>query len=111
MKNQVFGLFEISVSRTLSVPAAAIFSAFFEPSRRSAWCHRSDYNVRGSARPSGLRIAWPDGSLVVVSITRQGNSRSKVTVQHGKLMDEAAAATAKQQWSDSLDRLRSMMDG
>ena len=103
--------FDVSVSRSYDVPAAAIFTAFFDPPRRATWCHERSYNVRSSNRPASLRIAWPDGSHVSVTITRKGNSRASVTVQHAKLPTAEAAEQAKQAWSHSLDRLRAMLDG
>jgi uncharacterized protein YndB with AHSA1/START domain len=101
--------FEISVSRTFDVPGAALFTAFLDPARRASWCHERSYNVRSSNRPSSLRIEWTDGSSVVVAITRKGNSRAAVTVQHGKLANAEKAAEAKRQWTESLDRLRAML--
>ena len=101
--------FEISVTRTYDVPGAALFTAFLNPAKRELWCHERSYNVRSSNRPTALRIEWPDQSSVVVAITRKGNSRASVTVQHAKLKDAEAAAKAKQLWSESLDRHRAML--
>lgn len=109
MKHEKKDGFEISITRTYDVPGAALFTAFLDPARRATWCHERSYNVRGSNRPTALRIEWPDKTLVTVAIARKGNSRASVTVQHAKLVSADAAVEAKRLWGESLDRLRAML--
>ena len=101
--------FAITSTRTLDGSVSAVFRAFNDPTKRD-WCHERLFSVRSTVAPRMLRLEMPDASAVAVSIARQGNTRSLVTVEHSKLVDATAAERARQAWKGSLERLAMMLD-
>jgi hypothetical protein len=52
-----------------------------------------------------MRLAWPDGTSVVVGFVAKGPAKSIAAIQHEKLATRAAADAAKRAWAERLDRL------
>jgi hypothetical protein len=100
--------FEISVSRTIDASASDLFRAFNDPTRRS-WSAVQDYVVRTTIAPRSLRLGMPDSTLAAVTITRKGNTRCSIEIQHSNLPDAAAADRAKSMWRDALARLTDLL--
>ncbi|MEQ1689853.1 MAG: hypothetical protein ABMA00_01100 [Gemmatimonas sp.] len=99
---------DIAVSRSLEASASEVFRAFHDPTRRS-WSAVRDFVVRTTIAPRLLRIGMRDGTLVTVTIARNGNSRCAVTVEHHKLPDERTAEQAKSMWREALARLADLL--
>jgi uncharacterized protein YndB with AHSA1/START domain len=66
--------------------------------------------VRKATPGRSLRITWEDGSNVEVGLTakaatKDGNARSSVAVQHGRLASRERAQELKAFWAARLDAL------
>ena len=99
---------DITVARSMEASASDAFRAFNDPKRRG-WCPVPDYVVRTTVAPRLLRIGMRDGSLVAVTIARNGNTRCTVTVEHSKLPDERTAEVAQSMWREALARLAAVL--
>jgi hypothetical protein len=99
---------DITVGRSLEASASDVFRAFNDPQRRG-WCPVTDYLVRTTVAPRLLRIGMRDGTLVTVTIARNGNARCAVTVEQSKLPDERSAELAKMMWREALARLSAVL--
>ena len=98
--------FEISVSRTLSVPIAKLFKAFANEKERTAWLGEEGVTVRKATPNKTMRVGWNDGkSSLSVYFASKDNQKTQVVVQHGKLKDAKEAARMKTYWAKALDRL------
>lgn len=99
--------FEVSVSKTIPVPAMEAWRAFVEPSRRAAWLDLG-LRMRTGTRTMGrsARFDVPtEGTRVNVVFQPRDDGRTTVTVTHVKLADEGDVAAHRTAWKARLDRL------
>jgi uncharacterized protein YndB with AHSA1/START domain len=109
-KHQTPEGFQLSVSRTVEVPADALFRAWADERARSAWLPDADLTIRRATPPRSLRITWSDGSTVDVSISARGKSRSRVVVDHKRLRDAENVGLMKEYWTAALDTLKQTLE-
>jgi uncharacterized protein YndB with AHSA1/START domain len=102
--------FQLSVTRTVEVPADALFRAWADDRGRSVWLPNADLTIRRATPPRSLRITWNDGSTVDVSIHARGKSRSQVVVDHKRLRDAQDVGTMKEYWAGALDTLKRTLE-
>jgi hypothetical protein len=103
------GLFEISKTRTFSVPVAELFDACADEQLRRRWLTDADPVVRTARRPVSLRLGWGDGTIVVLGFTEKAGEKSAIAIQHTKLPDRATADRLKEYWSGRLDALAELL--
>ena len=99
--------FEVSVSKTVAMPAIDAWRAFVEPSTRSRWLD-VPVRMRTGTRTMGrsARFDVPsEGTQINVTFTEKGGDRSVVTVTHVKLPDAAAVETRRADWKRRLATL------
>ena|SRR2546421_4450955 len=101
------GTYEISKSRTFSVPVKVLFNAWANGAARRRWLENVDAVVRTKTASKSMRLRWPDGTLVVVGFMAKGRGKSAVALAHTKLRDRTSAGNAKDYWTDRLDALGS----
>jgi hypothetical protein len=68
------------------------------------------YKVMNAVAPRFLRLMMHDGTLVSVSIGRQGNARCAVELEHSRLADVATGERMKGAWRDGLMRMAEQLD-
>jgi hypothetical protein len=105
--NQRPDWFEVSVSKTVGVPALDAWRAFVEPSRRARWLDIK-LRMRTGTKTIGrsARFDVPDeGNRVNVTFTEKDASRAVVTVTHVKLDGTADVAAHRTAWKARLERL------
>ena len=99
--------FEVSVSKTLPMPAMDAWRAFVEPSRRARWLDLA-LRMRTGTRTMGrsARFDVPaEGTRVNVYLTPKGEDRTTVTITHVKLDGADDVAVHRTAWKGRLDRL------
>lgn len=102
--------FEVSVSKTVDLPAMEAWRAFIEPKRRASWLDLG-LRVRTGTRTMGrsARFDVPsDGTRVNVLFDSKGDDRSVVTVTHVKLAGAADVAAHRAEWKERLGRLAAL---
>jgi hypothetical protein len=99
------GTFELTKSRTFSVPVAALFDAWADARVRRRWLNGTTVKVRTATAPKSMRLDWADGGILAVGFIPKGKSKSVVAVAHTKLPDKETADRLKQYWSERLDVL------
>lgn len=103
--------YQISRSKTLSVPVSNVYRAWSDARTRARWLKDSDFEVRKATAGKSMRITWVDGKTSVeVAFYPKGTGRSQVVVQHSKLADAKLAERMKTYWSESLDRLQKTLE-
>ena len=105
------GDYEATKSRTFNVPVNALFEAWINDTARRRWLDGVDSVVRTATAPKGMRLRWPDGTIVAVWFTAKGETKSVVALAHTKLRSKAAAEEAKKYWTARLDALASVLAG
>jgi hypothetical protein len=99
--------FEVSVSKTVELPALEAWRAFVEPKRRAEWLD-VPLHMRTGTRTIGraARFDVPsEGTRVNVVFDARGDTRSVVTVTHVKLEDADDVAAHRADWRRRLGRL------
>ncbi|MBZ5588872.1 MAG: hypothetical protein LAO05_09945 [Acidobacteriia bacterium] len=109
-KHQTLEGFQLSVSRTVGVPADALFRAWADERARAVWLPSADLTIRRATPPRSLRITWGDGSTVDVSISARGRTRSRVVVDHKRLRDAEDVGRMKEYWAGALDALKQTLE-
>jgi hypothetical protein len=104
------GGYEAGKNRTFAVPVKTLFDAWADDATRRRWLGRNDITVRTATSPKGIRLQWPDGTVVVVLFSAKGKSKSVASVVHTKLPDRSALESAKTYWGDRLDALGSVLE-
>jgi hypothetical protein len=99
------GAYEVSKSKTFSVPVAVLFAAWSENPKRRRWLAGIDAAIRTATPPKSMRLQWPDGTIVAVWFTSKGVGKSVVALAHTKLASKAAMEKTKAEWSARLDAL------
>ena len=103
-KHEMAHGYQISRSRTVAAPAAAVYHAWADDATRAGWLPDAAFAVRKATPPKSLRLTWADGTSVEVGLSDKGD-RTAVSVQHTKLPDAAAAERMKAYWAEALGRL------
>jgi hypothetical protein len=99
------GTYEATKSRTYSVPVSTLFDAWANAALRKRWLDGEGVKVRSTTAPKAMRLAWPDGTVVIVGFTAKGRAKSSVAVAHTKLPDRETANERKQYWAERFDAL------
>ena len=87
--------FEAGVSRTIALPAAALFAALHERMTAEA------VGVRTATPPRHARYDLPEGRMHLV-VEPKGEDRATVYLVHHKLPDSEAVTRHKARWRDWL---------
>jgi uncharacterized protein YndB with AHSA1/START domain len=105
-KHEKPGGFQISRSRTIAAPAAALFAAFEDSHQRARWLKDPDVSIRKATPNKSMRVTWVDDKTTLeVNFYPKGREKTQVVVQHGKLPTSAAAERMKTYWEHQLSRL------
>jgi hypothetical protein len=99
------GTYEASKSRTFNLPVGELFDAWADAAVRKRWLEAAGVKVRSATKPKAMRIAWPDGTVVIVGFTPKGSAKSSVAIAHTKLPDRETANQLKAYWAAQFDAL------
>jgi hypothetical protein len=99
----------VRLSRVLNVPASAIFRAINDPERRG-WAPESLFRIMSVLAPRFIRLAFPDGTNVAISVARQGNARALVALEITKLPIGTDERNVKNRWDEALSALQEQLD-
>jgi uncharacterized protein YndB with AHSA1/START domain len=111
-KHQTPEGFQISVSKTIAAPVAAVFAAWADEEARAKWLSAADLTVRRATPGRSIRITWGDGtSSVDVNFYARGPEKSQVVVDQKRLADAEEVGRMKAFWSEALDALKKIVEG
>jgi hypothetical protein len=103
------GGFEVNKSKTFAVPLGRLYRAWSDARARARWLPGVALTVRTATRNKSMRVTWPDQTSVQLGFMGKGRGKSQVSVQHGKLADQAAATRMKAFWTERLVELDAML--
>lgn len=103
--------YSANVTRTMGAGIDRLYGAWADPALRSLWLGAAPVVVTRSKDGRSMALAWTaGGSRVEVNFTPQGERKSKVSVQHGRLADREAVLEKKGFWAEALGRLRQLLE-
>ena len=104
------GTFEVSTSKTISVPVDRLFDAFVNSRERRKWLTDGKMSLRTSQPGRSARFDWEDGSTRVnVGFIDKGE-KSAIAVAHERLPNSASAEATKGVWRERLAELKSFLE-
>jgi len=102
--------FEISVSKMINAPIAALYDSWVDEGTRKKWL-AENIVIRKATENRSARITWADGvTSLSVDLYPKSDSKSQVVVQHLKIPDSKMAAEMKEFWSKKLEALKASME-
>jgi hypothetical protein len=107
--NQTSSGYAANASKTINVSLDELWPMMGEVAGRKKWI-TGKYGVSKATPPKSLRIKWHDGSRVEVNLYAKGEAKSSVQVQHTKLADADAVAEFKSFWTQSLTKLKELLE-
>jgi uncharacterized protein YndB with AHSA1/START domain len=103
--------FAVNASRTVAAPLGKLYNAWHDPLIRARWLLDAPVEVRKCTEGKSIRMTWTaGGSSVDVNFSPKGADRSVVHVQHGKLPRAADVTRQKAFWSQTLERLKALLE-
>ena len=110
-KNQAPGGYQVSVSKTVAVPVAALYQAWQDDVTRDRWLANAAIAVRKETPDKSMQITWSaDKSSVDANFYDRGAAKSQVTVQHTKLADAEDVARMRDYWRQALAQLKEILE-
>ena len=97
--------YEVSVSKTIPAPIAALFAVWNDDSRRDDWLGAPMKVRKANLNRSMSLETGSRGSDLAVSFYPKGNDRCQVVVQQTKLADRNEVEERRAFWKDALARL------
>jgi hypothetical protein len=107
--NQTTDGFQVSVSRTVGVPVERLYATLSDDAERATWLP-DGVTLRRATAPKGVRLAWGDGSRVVVALFAKGPAKSQLTLSHERLPDAASVERMRTEWRDRLAELKTRLE-
>ena len=105
-KHQMPSGYQISVSKTVEAPLAALYESWSDELGRARWLPGESITVRKATPNRSMRMTWADGQTSVeVNFYDKGKSKSQVVVQHSKLATADEGDRMKAYWKEALRRL------
>ena len=105
------GTFEVTASKAIGAPVAAVFEALVAGSRE-AWLPGVSLRERSSTPPGQARFdRGDDGSRVTFTFAATPAGGTTVAVQHQHLPDLEAAEAEKAAWRERLNALKVAVEG
>lgn len=105
------GTFAVGASKTIGVSADRAFQAIVDAAARTCWLPGQTAEVRAAEAGRLVRLAFPDGTRLVVQLEARGVNRVSVAVEHQRLPDAATAAAEKAAWPERLEALKALLEG
>ena len=102
--------YQISVSRTISVPLSKLFKSWADDKTRKRWLPEN-ITIRKATENKSMRITWSDRKTSLeVNFYPKGNAKSQVVFQHSKLPYSKSADQKKIYWAKMLDKLQDILE-
>ena len=110
-KHQTLSGYQVSVSKTITVPLDVLYAACADDKARSGWLGEAPLTVRKATPSKSVRAMWGKGaSRVDISCYEKGAAKSQVTVQHSKLADQEEVEEMRTHWKAALERLAGALE-
>ena len=104
--------YQVSASKTVSVPIGVLFDAWEDPRSRARWLPGESLSIRKSTPFKSMRVLWSEGATSLdINFYPRGESKSQVSLSHTKLADAAATSRMKAYWAQRLAALKECLEG
>ncbi|MEW6721629.1 MAG: hypothetical protein AB1324_00030 [Candidatus Micrarchaeota archaeon] len=97
--------YQISASKTVSIPLSRLYKAFADPGKRQKWLD-GDFEITTARKDKSIRAKWQGGKTSIdISFYGKGSGKSEARLGHNKLPDAKAAEKMKAFWKKALEEL------
>lgn len=111
-KNQTKAGWQVSSSKTVSVPVKKLFAAWKDAKKRAAWLKDHRFTVKKATAPKSMRITWVDGKTTLeANFYAKGPGKSYVALQHNKLASRKDVEKMRAYWTKALDAMKDRLEG
>ena len=111
LKHQNASGFQISGSKTVSVPVSEAFEAVVDDVKRKKWFPDASLSLRTAQPNRSARFDWEDGTTRVnVGFEAKGPSKTTVSLVHERLRDADEAESTKAMWKERLADLKAHLE-
>lgn len=108
--NQKLDGFTVSVSKTLPLAVSPVYEAWAEAVERSKWLPDSvKLDVTTARQDKSIRGRWDGTSVIAVSFTPKGDSKTQVVVQHERLAAEGDVERMRSHWKGALAAMEKLL--
>jgi len=103
--------FEISVSKTVTVPIEVLYNYWIDDQLRNKWLKGENITIRKATLNKSARVTWSDGETSLsIDFYPKGDNKSQVVVQHLKIKDGDKATELKMYWNKMLEALKVLLE-
>ncbi|HSB47762.1 MAG TPA: DUF4287 domain-containing protein [Candidatus Bilamarchaeum sp.] len=100
--------YQIGASKTLSVPASKLYSAFEDRKIRAKWLRGDRMGITTARKNKSIRAKWGD-MRIDINFYPKGN-KVQVALGHNKIPSEKEAVKLKAYWKKSLAALAAFLE-
>ena len=100
--------YSAGASRTFAVPVDVLYKNWDDEKLRGKWL-KEKIVVRRATAGKSMRMTWHDQTSVGAYFVGNGEQKSQVAVQHGKLAGKKDVERIKKYWHAALDRLEKLL--
>jgi hypothetical protein len=102
--------FEVSVSKTIFVPIAALYKSFIDAKIRTKWLNEK-IEIRKATENKSARVTWSDGATSLsIDFYVKASDKSQIVVQHLKIPNSKKASVLKEFWGKKLEELKLLLE-
>ncbi|HLG31431.1 MAG TPA: SRPBCC domain-containing protein [Ignavibacteriaceae bacterium] len=103
--------YEISKSKTFSIPISKIFKAVLNQEQREKWLKDHTIKISKSTLNKSIRGKWVDGKTnIEFQFYPKDKSKTQLVVQHHKLQSSKDAEKMKKYWEKNFNNLKKFLD-
>ena len=103
---------QVSASKTVSVPVTRLYRAFTEDRLREQWLPGAELHLRTATPHKSARYDWEDGATrVIVGFEELDANKSRIGIMHERLPDSDTANEMKAFWRELVAALKPLLEG
>lgn len=103
---------QVSASKTVSVPVKRLYRAFVEDHLRQLWLPGAELRLRTATAHKYARCDWEDGATRVnVGFEALDANKSRIGIVHERLPDSDTADEMKAWWRERVAALKPLLEG
>ncbi len=108
-KHETTGGFQVSASRTVAAPIAAVYKAWADTRTRQKWLPPAELKPLGQTPETRVSFVGAGDSRVEVRLVAKNAEKTQVTIQARKLANATAVKRQKAYWAAALGALQARL--
>ena len=109
VRHQTATGFSVSVSTTVAASLADLYEATANASRRRRWFPPGEFAESSRTKDKYYRGSWNGDARLEMGFYKKGELKSQVSIQIGKLQDNAQVESERVAWKAALATLKALL--